>query len=531
MNSIQTKLSGLKPLPIDVSKCTQSLIQQIVNSSQQRLNDQEKQFNLGNGQTFADPFQAADYLLEREYGETSLFMRNRHEPVFIPPVFRSGQYSGKSTVAVLDYNIVAEIKRTLDNLVRNSSDFWFTPELQALVQNQADPGEINGKDFTNWTLNIKIMHLIKRQGATEMTLPSSMLENKDFIQDCIDKINRKQSPNLSQIYNLLTTCKTASNKTIKTEVEQQLEIHPIEHPILKWILALNLSDQGEKLEHWLFDQLNRESESLVDTVILQSVTFQTDLRNKKHQEIDLLIFSWSRKLILAIEAKRSLTSETAFDQINKYHKLFEEKLSDQLDSGWTYLPVVCVEKPVPNVPENDHYITMETDVGQWLSKIFQKFPELPPQVPCQSPLQQLKKMLRMIVFIIHISKKDQTAPITTSNWVDYISDAIEAVSTVDNINFYSADQLAVFDETNQRYKRLIIEGAYGTGKSFLLQEKAKLLSKKKEFKGKVVYVLVTVGQHKLHSKMYYRLKRDLNPYGITVNEIKSWAVGLLIYSS
>ena len=75
MTTIDQKLVGLKPIGINDSKCTTttSLFQQILASSQERLNHQEKKcqwFNLGNSQTFNDPIAAARYLLEREYGET-----------------------------------------------------------------------------------------------------------------------------------------------------------------------------------------------------------------------------------------------------------------------------------------------------------------------------------------------------------------------------------------------------------------------------------------------------------------------------
>ena len=98
MAGIANKLNLLKPLVIDPTKCTtdKSLYQQILNTANERLKHQDKQwFDLGNAQTFNDPITAAEYLLEREYGDSSLFDQTQHTSVFIPPTFVSSQYIEK----------------------------------------------------------------------------------------------------------------------------------------------------------------------------------------------------------------------------------------------------------------------------------------------------------------------------------------------------------------------------------------------------------------------------------------------------
>ena len=64
----QQKIAALKSKIIDPSKCVpqRSLYQQILTNSKKVLNEQNKKFNLGNGQFFNDPIQAADQLLKRE---------------------------------------------------------------------------------------------------------------------------------------------------------------------------------------------------------------------------------------------------------------------------------------------------------------------------------------------------------------------------------------------------------------------------------------------------------------------------------
>ena len=199
MANFHNKLLALKSKVINPANCSSSgsLYQQILNYSQERLDHQTAQFNLGNGQLFTDPFQAADYLLAREYGDTFMFDNTHHQPVFIPPVFRSGEYD-KSTndTTVLDYNIKEQMQKTLANLTQNSPTYWFTSELQTFLhlQNTCYTNEdiIREKEFRKWILNIKIMYLtIDHLKIANLNIASSPanLGTNIFIQHCINKLN------------------------------------------------------------------------------------------------------------------------------------------------------------------------------------------------------------------------------------------------------------------------------------------------------------------------------------------------------
>ena len=137
LKNIKQKLLGLKPTIIDPTKCTEqkSLYEQIRKSKQARLNHQDRQwFNLGNGQTFNDPITAAEYLLEREYGDSFLFQTDHHDPVFIPSEFMSNQYFKDSPV--LDFDIEEDARKTLENLIQNEPNFWFTKALDDFIKTQ-----------------------------------------------------------------------------------------------------------------------------------------------------------------------------------------------------------------------------------------------------------------------------------------------------------------------------------------------------------------------------------------------------------
>ena len=116
---------ALEPQLIDPTKCSKqkSLYQQILKSPQKVLKEQNRKFNLGNGQFFNDPIQAADQLLAREYADSALFDSTLHEPVFIPPVFQSIQYAKTdSTVHILDYEDIkiSSIEKSLEDILMSS---------------------------------------------------------------------------------------------------------------------------------------------------------------------------------------------------------------------------------------------------------------------------------------------------------------------------------------------------------------------------------------------------------------------------
>ncbi|XP_066920207.1 uncharacterized protein [Clytia hemisphaerica] len=535
--NFQQEIFKLKPKIIDPSKCTKqkSLKEQILKNSQQTSQRQSAQFNLGNGQFLHDPITASEILLEREYGDTFLFKHDRHEPVFIPPVFVSNQFSPKLTSTILDYNIVCKFEETL----ANRPDFWFTKELKRFMAHQSDQNfkdvqETNKVDYENWILNVKIIYLMITELAVDYSfLPSCQMSIDKFLQECTEFLNGeidllrghmpldydKITP-YQKLISFLNMYFYKPRKIYKSEIEDRIKSTPPKDSVVSWFFSLELSEQGEKIEHCFFKELssmrNTKSNLLQDLVILQSVNFLTDVKKKKHQEFDLCLISWSRKLIIAVEMKRQLVNYKPFEQLDKYHQIFEERLGDFLGSGWTFFPVLCVE--IDEITfENPHYISIETDISSWLQCIMKKFlVSLPTQIPYIHPIETLKELLRIIVFTIHISKKNQAAPITSSNWVDYISNSIDTLLTRENIVFYSTNQLPVFVD-NLSYNKLVICGGYGTGKSFLLQEKALLLNKDPGFKGKVFYGCYSKDEWDLGRSLHFqRLKHELQPHGIMV---------------
>ena len=303
MADITKKLFLLRPKPIDPSQCTQnkSLYWQIIRNSQTALNRQAKQFNLGNTLKFNDPIKAAHFLLQREYGDSSLFKNDLHEAVFIPPTFVSNQYMKDSPVAILDYEVKKDIERLVDNLKELSPENWLTKELQNFMQTQIDASCIDKKAFDQWIVNLKIMYLAITELKTEtLNLPSTISDFNVFVQACIKEIPSKSpEPVLQTILRDFS-----GKKDFKKMLKRQVEENPPQDSNLLWLFGLELSELGEQLEHWFYDQLlPLGNKTLRDTVVLSSPVFLTNLQKKLHKETDFLIISWERKLIISIEVK------------------------------------------------------------------------------------------------------------------------------------------------------------------------------------------------------------------------------------
>ena len=151
MNELSSDLSTLAPETIDPNKCIKqkSIYHQILKTSKKCVDKQVKLFNLGNGQFFNDAILAAEYLLQREYGDSFLFHSDKHDPLFIPPVWTSKQFErldnkastekGSTTdsqATVLNFDIDNDLKKTLDNLQNSSPNHWFTCEFESFMTSQ-----------------------------------------------------------------------------------------------------------------------------------------------------------------------------------------------------------------------------------------------------------------------------------------------------------------------------------------------------------------------------------------------------------
>ena len=172
---------------------------------------------------------------------------------------------------------------------------------------------------------------------------------------------------------------------------------------------------------------------------------------------------------------------------------------------------------------------MPTSAVKGLASTFNRFPTV--STSSLNPLHEVKDLLKILVFAIHISKKDQVAPITSSTWVEYTSNAIENVSTSHNILFYSNQQMAIMNNDDPRYRRVMIFGPFGGGKTIVLMQKAiQFLNKQPEYKGKVMFLLApNIYGAEEKSMLYFRSKIDLEEnHGIFVEVLDTIQVRSLL---
>ena len=499
-------IQSLKPCQLDTSKCTTitSFHHQILHNHERRQKSEERQkiqFNLANGRLFSDPIEAAGILLEREYGKTFLFDDRFTDSVFIPPVFVSKLY--KSDVSVLEYNVIDGIERARTTLQKNIPGFWFTIELEAFLQKHIG-SDITYGNYDTWMVKIKCIHLLREKGPPPIptiAIPTIDLGPKEllpFAQFCVAYLEQ-----CDRTHHFTRAFKDHANKEkrLRRWLINTLKANPLDHNSpMKWLFKANLLDvSGELPERYLFDELkgilgDEGSITIEKFVILHAndISLRDEKSSHIHvptqKEFDFLLLSAERKLIIAIEAKRSLPNQP-FKQLREYQEIFEEGLGDQLDDEWTFYPALYVHKPheqLKSMMISNHFIHQETDLEKWFQNVLDEN-AVKPRKNLVS-VEQLKNVLKIIVFTLQMSKSSlehvdkfikSEAPVGTvvhSKWSNYIEKAIEAVSTADNIIFYSNDQIPIFLNNDPRNKKVILFGGYGSGKTFLLREKAEMLA-------------------------------------------------------
>ena len=478
-------LNNLKASYIDPSKCCpESTLHQQLSAAAEKekvSERQQSQFNLGNGKSTYDPMEAAEYLLEREYGDSHVFIEEDLHTLFIPSSFLSGLHLKRH--AILDYDIQGDIKRMAYNLQQNEPNSWISKELSVFVQH---PETVTISDLDRWILKLKIIDLVVQQGPIISNLPNCQLDLKEVIINC-STLLQQAAPNypLSKAFLKLTRSVTVGNAQKVTKWLKKMH-KSVEHPAVSWLYALKMSSvAGEEAEHWLFHQLQSNIPNS-DFVIIHGCDFYIET-NQKNQEIDFLMLSAKRKLIVAIEVKSSFNTK-AFKQLQTYKDLLDTKLGDILDSDWQYFPVACFFKSntIPyQIPESflQHILEGNTNIKDWLKDLCGIF-------PCKykgdsNAKTQLQLVLQLLLFVYHIGK----GPVVKSQIVRKITKSIETVSTSENIIFYSKDQLPVMWSDDSKYKKVMFVAEYGAGKTMMMRNKTEMLAKAGH---KVAFIICTL---------------------------------------
>ena len=215
-----------------------------------------------------------------------------------------------------------DIKRLLINLQEHSPNHWLCKELSLFVGYRKYP-VARLSAFQNWIFNVKILFLVSKELKDH---PLNLIPTTDcldrFVKSCINELTLKlpASPLITVLSELIT------NKSARKSLLAQIAKDPPQDSNLRWLFGLELAELGEKIEHWFYEQLlTLKDDILQNTVVLSSVNFMTNVRNKMHRESDFLIICWKRKLVISVEMKQKITHVNKFDetleQLLKNHAL------------------------------------------------------------------------------------------------------------------------------------------------------------------------------------------------------------------
>ena len=240
---------------------------------------------------------------------------------------------------------------------------------------------------------------------SSLVFPNAFInENEEpsrFIDRCCKELHPPDKLGY-ELKNFSTKMQDKVNKSIKKELQSCV----IENSIIKWFFNLELSNiSGEEYERLLFEKLFKlfkKKSELSKFIILHSCDFLIDRRTGKQQEIDFLLFSSQRKVIIAIEVKKTVTRK-AFEQLHTYQTIFEERLGDVLDNEWTFIPILFLGHETIKTVSN-HIITPNTNLQSWIPEILEKYPVIDAPSIQVKAIDQLRETLKILVFIQHMKK-------------------------------------------------------------------------------------------------------------------------------
>ena len=246
---------------------------------------------------------------------------------------------------------------------------------------------------------------------------------------------------------------------------------------------------GEMAEKEVFDRLKSYYEkSGSDVVILHSHKFLTEVETR---EKDFIIINLSLGYIMQLEVKANVKNyQSSIKQfIDGKQKLNTVLNSIKIDqSGWRYIGVFYAQKgsdfPLFNCkPCLDFAIIGLHNLELKLEEIEAKIQNLTPE---WNPAERIEDFIQLLKELMYMTQGHIEAPVTKSNLLKNVVKSIDKSGTVENILFWTPQQLSVIHAMNEPF--MIFHSFYGTGKTLLLKERAKYLLKK--YPGQIIYFYV-----------------------------------------
>ena len=236
-------------------------------------------------------------------------------------------------------------------------------------------------------------------------------------------------------------------------------------------------DKGEGIVyHSLQEVFENDVEGSADLIIIHELHLgQISARDHsgkkieltKEQEHDFFIISSKRKLFGPLEVKTTLTRHNhtkASKQLQMCQQIIQKLFWDVLENdGWQFCSsVFFVDQNKAKICKTkcEKYALFPTsDFGAWWENIKKQFPVIDEKEQTQARAKALR-VIKMLLFNVHIK-----LPTTTSRSIETITEVMGKISTLDNILFWTKDQIHLMSGIGNEY--ILFKSYYGSGRSIL----------------------------------------------------------------
>jgi hypothetical protein len=293
---------------------------------------------------------------------------------------------------------------------------------------------------------------------------------------------------------------------------------------------------GDMIEENVYDKLREclKNNNVKNTVVINGWKDEgsrnlekTDPLYRAQKEFDFLIVSQPSQTIIHIEVKRTCTKidlDKAKQQLNNGLKMFQETIPFPEKVNWKYVRVmyfafaqrggnVKTNKKEPNSsdpPTGDQpfenkclkcknfIIGPKTDLNLWWNELIHFVPQ---ETTAKFQIQPNDTYLNIVRFLLHQMYKQQDCA-TTGHLVQLSSQTSDKICIADTILFWSKDQYKTLNDLTNH--RVAFTSVYGTGKTILIQAKAKYLLKTKTSKV-VIVIFETSNEETILTKTFKTL--------------------------
>jgi hypothetical protein len=238
---------------------------------------------------------------------------------------------------------------------------------------------------------------------------------------------------------------------------------------------------------------------------------------REQKEFDFLIVSQPNQIIIHIEVKRTCSEsnlKSATKQLKNGLNMFQDTIPFPMSQNWKYIRVIyfgLADKGVNFEEHSLHHIKEakpfenhclkcknliigpKTDFNLWWNELTKCVLKLTPETMKKHHDDTYLNVLR---FLLHQMYKQKDCA-TTSQLVQETSQTSDKICVPDTIIFWSKDQLKTLNDLSNH--RVAFTSAYGTGKTILIQSKAKELLKSKENRIVIIIFEATLEETLLRS--------------------------------